>query len=87
MSMTTQNSIPGNEKRAVSAPGLDAPEFVDSLSPAPRRDDDEPEDKEENAIQDGTVSTVSKVGMAALGFGGSMASVARIVPAKGNFGK
>jgi len=56
--------------------GMDTAEVTDTVSPAPGVDD--PED--ENAIQDGAVSTVGKVGYAgsALGFGGSMASAREV---------
>jgi hypothetical protein len=76
-----------NRPKNRSALGLDAPEISDTIAT-------DVDDSEENAIQDGTVSTISKVGglgSAALGYGGDLASnnpgAVRIVPAKGNFGK
>lgn len=53
-----------------AAIGLDAPEFTETLSPAPTGD--------KKAIQDPVATTVSKVGglgAAALGFGGNLASI------------
>ena len=53
-----------------NAIGLDAPEFTETLSPAPTGD--------KKAIQDPFATSVGKVGAlgaAALGFGGNLASI------------
>lgn len=68
MSMHTKQADTNRDKRGDM--GLDAPEFIDTVSPIPTGD--------KKAIQDPVATSVSKVGglgLAALGFGGNLASI------------